>query len=60
MTSMKQLFDRIVREESGQDMVEYALVLGVIAVAGLTALIALGPKVADLWNDANDGVPAVD
>jgi len=60
MTSMKQLFDRIVREESGQDMVEYALVLGVIAVAGLTALIALGPKVADLWNDANTGVPAAD
>ena len=60
MTSMKQLIDRIVREESGQDMVEYALVLGVIAVAGLTALIALGPKVADLWNDANDGVPAAD
>ena len=60
MTSIKQLVDRIVREESGQDMVEYALVLGVIAVAGLTALIALGPKVADLWNDANDGVPAAD
>jgi len=60
MTSIKQLVDRIVREESGQDMVEYALVLGVIAVAGLTALIALGPKVADLWNDANTGVPAAD
>ena len=60
MSTVKQLIERIVREESGQDMVEYALVLGVIAVAGLTALIALGPKVADLWNDANDGVPAVD
>ncbi len=60
MSTVKQLVERIVREESGQDMVEYALVLGVIAVAGLTALIALGPKVADLWNDANDGVPAVD
>ena len=60
MTSIKQLVDRIVREESGQDMVEYALVLGVIAVAGQTALIALGPKVADLWNDANTGVPAAD
>ncbi len=60
MSTMKQLVERIVREESGQDMVEYALVLGVIAVAGLTALIALGPKVADLWNDANSGVPAAD
>ena len=60
MNTVKQLVDRIVREEAGQDMVEYALVLGVIAIAGITAIIALGPKVADLWTDANDGVPAVD
>ena len=60
MNSMKHLVNRIVREEAGQDMVEYALVLGVIAIAGITAIIALGPKVADLWADANSGVPAAD
>ncbi|MGI9252474.1 MAG: Flp family type IVb pilin [Thermomicrobiales bacterium] len=60
MTELMTLISRIVREDEGQDMVEYALVLGVIAIAGITAIIALGPKIADLWNDANTGVPAVD
>ncbi|MGI9252728.1 MAG: Flp family type IVb pilin [Thermomicrobiales bacterium] len=60
MTAIAELVARIAREEEGQDMVEYALVLGVIAIAGITAIIALGPKIADLWSDANTGVPAVD
>jgi Flp pilus assembly pilin Flp len=60
MNGISTLVARIIREDAGQDMVEYALVLGVIAIAGITAIIALGPKVADLWTDANTGVPAVD
>ena len=60
MNGISTLVSRIIREDAGQDMVEYALVLGVIAIAGITAIIALGPKVADLWTDANTGVPAVD
>jgi Flp pilus assembly pilin Flp len=60
MNGISTFVSRIIREDAGQDMVEYALVLGVIAIAGITAIIALGPKVADLWTDANTGVPAVD
>ncbi len=60
MNGISTLVSRIIREDAGQDMVEYALVLGVIAIAGITAIIALGPKVADLWSDANTGVPAAD
>ena len=60
MNALYELVSRIAREDEGQDMVEYALVLGVIAIAGITAIIALGPKIADLWSDANTGVPAVD
>ena len=60
MTALYDLVSRIAREDEGQDMVEYALVLGVIAIAGITAIIALGPKIADLWSDANTGVPAAD
>jgi pilus assembly protein Flp/PilA len=60
MNTITDLIARIIREDEGQDMVEYALVLGVIAIAGITAIIALGPKVADLWSDANTGVPAAD
>ncbi len=60
LTAFTHLIARIVREDEGQDMVEYALVLGLIAIAGITAIIALGPKVADLWSDADAIVPAVD
>ena len=60
MNAIITLVNRIAREDEGQDMVEYALVLGVIAIAGITAIIALGPKIADLWSDANTGVPAAD
>jgi Flp pilus assembly pilin Flp len=60
MNAITTLIARIAREDEGQDMVEYALVLGVIAIAGITAIIALGPKVADLWSDADAGVPAAD
>ncbi|MGI9253982.1 MAG: Flp family type IVb pilin [Thermomicrobiales bacterium] len=60
MSALIELVNRIAREDEGQDMVEYALVLGVIAIAGITAIIALGPKIADLWSDADAGVPAVD
>ncbi len=60
MSEFNAFFRRLINEESGQDMVEYALVLGVIATAGLAALVLLGPKVVDLWSDANDGVPAID
>jgi pilus assembly protein Flp/PilA len=38
---MRTLFTRFVREEEGQDLVEYALLvgfIGLIAVAGVTAL----------------------
>jgi Flp pilus assembly pilin Flp len=60
MSAIFEIISRIAREDEGQDMVEYALVLGVIAIAGITAIIALGPKVADLWSDADAGVPAAD
>ena len=60
MSAIIELVNRIAREDEGQDMVEYALVLGVIAIAGITAIIALGPKIADLWSDADAGVPAAD
>jgi pilus assembly protein Flp/PilA len=35
---MKNLFARFVREEKGQDLIEYALLAGLIAVAAITAM----------------------
>jgi len=39
---MKNLIARFVRDDQGQDLVEYALLLGLITVAAVTAVTNLG------------------
>lgn len=41
----------ILRNEKGQGMVEYALLVGLIAVVAIVALLALGPKIAQKFTD---------
>ena len=52
---MKKLMG-LVKEEKGQGMTEYGLVLGLIAVAVVAALIALRGYIIDLFNNARDTV----
>lgn len=40
----------VIFDEDGQSMVEYGLIIGLISVAAVVVLIALGPKVANLYN----------
>lgn len=44
------------RDEEGQAMVEYGLIIALIAIVVIGALIILGPKIADLFNDAADNL----
>ena len=39
-----------IRNEDGQDMVEYALLASLIAIASVAALKTLGPKIAAFYN----------
>jgi len=41
----------IFRQEKGQGMVEYALLVGLIAVVVIVALVALGPTIRDKFNE---------
>ena len=50
---MKNLFNRFVREEEGQDLIEYGLLIGIITVACITAIKAIGPKVAAYFTTLN-------
>ncbi len=43
----------ILKNEDGQGMVEYGLILGLIAVAAIAAIILLGPKIKGFFDDAN-------
>ena len=41
------------KDEEGQGMVEYGLIIGLIAVVVIVALVALGPKVKTMFDKVN-------
>ena len=57
---MKALWIRFAKEESGQDLIEYGLLVGIITAATVTAITAIGPKVQDYFEDLNTALPAAD
>ena len=46
MTQFVELFDRIVREEEGQDLVEYALLVGLIALVAAIGVTLAGQAIS--------------
>ena len=42
------------KDENGQGMVEYALILGLIAIVAVVVLVVLGPKIRDIFNKSNN------
>lgn len=44
------------RDEEGASAVEYGLVVGLIAVAIIAVLIAIGPKLNTLFEKVNNGL----
>lgn len=46
---MKKMISWFKNEESGQGMVEYALIIAFIAIVVIAGLVFLGPKVRDLF-----------
>jgi pilus assembly protein Flp/PilA len=43
------MFTRLLKEESGQAMVEYGLLVAFIAILVLAVLVTLGPKIAGFF-----------
>jgi pilus assembly protein Flp/PilA len=54
---MKALIARFVSEDSGQDLIEYGLLVGIITAAAVTAIGAIGPKVQQYYVDLNSRLP---
>jgi len=46
---MKSLLNRLVREEEGQDLIEYALLAALIALACTVAMGEVGVKLNEVW-----------
>jgi len=50
---MKSMFVRFVREDAGQDLIEYGLLVGIITVGAVASIKLIGPKVAKYFSDLN-------
>jgi pilus assembly protein Flp/PilA len=54
---MKALFNRFVREESGQDLIEYGLLIGIITVGVIGAVTSIGGKVQGYFTTLDTTLP---
>ena len=55
---MKNMFLRFIKEESGQDLIEYTLLMAFIALASAAIFIGAGSSVKTIWSTANSQLAA--
>lgn len=48
--------NRLIQDESGATAIEYGLIAGLVAVAIIAALTALGTSLSDLFTEVSDTV----
>ncbi len=53
---MKALFNRFVREEAGQDLIEYALLAGFISLVAVAAITAVGTGINKVYQNIDTQV----
>jgi pilus assembly protein Flp/PilA len=56
---MKNLFSKFVREENGQDLIEYALLAGFISLVAVLAITNVGSGVNVVYGNIDSQVGAI-
>jgi pilus assembly protein Flp/PilA len=56
MTQLASLLSMIRREDEGQGLAEYALILALIAIVAIVALIFLGGQVSSILSNVGNSV----
>ena len=56
MKAMKNLLAKLAKDEQGGEVLEYALIAGLIVVAAIAVIGAVGGKVLARWNSLNTGL----
>ena len=54
---MTALLNRFVREESGQDLIEYGLLIGIITTGVILSITSVGGKVKGYFEDLDNKLP---
>jgi len=55
---MRELINKFIRDEEGQDLVEYALLLVFLALAAISILPTLGSSVNRVFSESNSSLNA--
>ena len=53
---MKTLLSKLVKDEQGGEVLEYALIAGLIVVAAVAVISSVGTKVLAKWTSLNSGL----
>ena len=53
---MKAIVQKFVKDEQGGEILEYALIAGLIVVAAIAVIGAVGTKVLARWTSLNNGM----
>ncbi len=56
---MMKKFMSFLKDEDGQGMVEYAIIIGCIAVAAIIILVAMKDKIKNLFEKTNEALDDV-
>ena len=56
---MKKLLLRLVREEEGQDLVEYALIVAAVGLALITTVNQLSGAIVSLYSSITQGLASI-
>jgi pilus assembly protein Flp/PilA len=56
---MRSLFNRFVREDNGQDLIEYALLAGFISLVAVLAITNIGTGVNAVYTNIDGQVKAI-
>ena len=56
---MKDLFLRLLKEEEGQDLVEYALIVAAVGLALITTVNTLSTAVVSLYSSITEGLTSI-
>lgn len=56
---MKQLFIGLIKEEEGQDLVEYALIVAAVGLALITTVNQLSGAVVSLYSSITQGLASI-
>lgn len=54
---MKALFSKLMRDETGQDLIEYGLLIGIITAGAIAFIVPIGQKVSSYFSNLNAQLP---